>query len=55
MANTRDPILHPVPILSLRPTQMTVGLREVKEGSPTGEPSETLRTPLESRTNAVLH
>ena len=31
MANTRDPILHPVPILSLRPTQMTVGLREVKE------------------------
>src|SRR5947208_16676291 len=31
MANTRDPILKPVPILSLRPTQMTVGLREVKE------------------------
>src|SRR5580698_5506386 len=31
MANTREPILQPVPILSLRPTQMTVGLREVKE------------------------
>src|SRR6476620_6410304 len=31
MANTRDPILKPVPIMSLRPTQMTVGLREVKE------------------------
>src|SRR5438445_4710246 len=31
MANTRDPILKPVPILSLRPTQMTVGMREVKE------------------------
>jgi len=31
MANTRDPILYPVPILSLRPTQMTVGMREVKE------------------------
>src|SRR6476469_179033 len=31
MANTREPILHPVPILSLRPTQMTVGLREVTE------------------------
>jgi len=31
MPNTRDPILHPIPILSLRPTQMTVGMREVKE------------------------
>jgi hypothetical protein len=31
MANMRDPILKPIPILSLRPTQMTVGLREVKE------------------------
>ena len=31
MANTREPILTPVPILSLRPTQMTVGMREVKE------------------------
>lgn len=31
MANVREPILHPVPILSLRPTQMTVGMREVKE------------------------
>ncbi len=31
MANTREPILHPVPILSLRPTQITVGMREVKE------------------------
>ncbi len=31
MANTREPILQPVPILSLRPTQMTVGMREVAE------------------------
>src|SRR5437660_7939363 len=31
MANTREPILQPVPILSLRPTQMTVGMHEVKE------------------------
>jgi len=31
MANTREPILHPIPILSLRPTQMTVGMIEVKE------------------------
>jgi hypothetical protein len=31
MANTREPVLKPVPILSLRPTQMTVGMREVKE------------------------
>jgi hypothetical protein len=31
MSNLREPTLHPVPILSLRPTQMTVGIREVKE------------------------
>jgi len=31
MADLREPILHPVSILSLRPTQMTVGMREVKE------------------------
>src|SRR6202171_918902 len=31
MPNTREPMLHPIPILSLRPTQMTVGMREVKE------------------------
>src|ERR1700720_1878710 len=31
MANTREPILQPIPILLLRPTQMTVGMREVKE------------------------
>src|SRR5437762_8842841 len=31
MANTREPLLKPVPILSLHPTQMTVGMREVKE------------------------
>jgi hypothetical protein len=31
MANTREPLLNPIPILSLRPTQMTVGMREVKE------------------------
>lgn len=31
MANKREPILTPVPILSLRPTQMTVGMREVNE------------------------
>ena len=31
MANLREPRVHPVPILELRPTQMTVGMREVKE------------------------
>nr|HAQ95236.1 chromosome partitioning protein ParB [Afipia sp.] len=31
MANKREPILEPVLILSLRPTQMTVGMREVGE------------------------
>lgn len=31
MANKREPLLTPVPILSLRPTQMTVGMKEVKE------------------------
>jgi hypothetical protein len=31
MANVREPIVHPIPILTLRPTQMTVGMREVKE------------------------
>ena len=31
MANTREPVLHPIAILALRPTQMTVGMREVKE------------------------
>jgi hypothetical protein len=31
MANTREPILQPIPILSLHPTQITVGMREVKE------------------------
>src|SRR3954452_20153119 len=31
MANAREPMLQPVPILTLRPTQMTVGMREVKE------------------------
>jgi len=31
MHNTREPKTQPIPILSLRPTQMTVGMREVKE------------------------
>jgi hypothetical protein len=31
MTNTREPRVHPVPILSLKPTQMTVGMREVEE------------------------
>ncbi|MBV8613327.1 MAG: hypothetical protein JOY66_06080 [Acetobacteraceae bacterium] len=30
MINTREPILHPVPIDDLRPTQVTVGMREVE-------------------------
>src|SRR3954447_4589943 len=30
MTAVRDPILHPVLITSLRPTQITVGMREVK-------------------------
>jgi hypothetical protein len=29
MVAVREPVLHPVPILDLRPTQITVGLREV--------------------------
>ena len=28
--NARDPVLRPTPILSLRPTQMTVGMQEVR-------------------------
>jgi hypothetical protein len=28
--NSREPLLHPTPILDLRPTQMTVGIREVE-------------------------
>jgi hypothetical protein len=31
MSNVREPMIHPIPILSLRPTQMTVGMREVEE------------------------
>ncbi len=31
MSNVREPRIHPTPILELRPTQMTVGMREVKE------------------------
>ena len=31
MANAREPILQPTPILELHPTQMTVGMREVME------------------------
>ncbi|MDR3469356.1 MAG: ParB-like protein [Xanthobacteraceae bacterium] len=31
MANKREPIVKPVPILSLKPTQLTVGMREVRE------------------------
>jgi hypothetical protein len=31
MANTREPVLQPISILSLQPTQMTVGMREVEE------------------------
>jgi hypothetical protein len=31
MATPREPTVHPIPILDLRPTQMTVGMREVKE------------------------
>jgi len=46
MRSVREPILHPVPILSLRPTQITVGMREVqakreawraKQGKKSGE------------------
>ena len=31
MANVREPFVKPIPVMSLRPTQMTVGMREVKE------------------------
>jgi len=30
MVSVREPLLHPVPIADLRPTQITVGMREVK-------------------------
>ena len=39
----REPVLHPTPILSLRPTQMTLGMREVEgktEGLARLRPSE---------------
>lgn len=29
--HSREPVVHPVPIAELRPTQMTVGMREVEE------------------------
>ncbi len=28
MVNVREPILKPIPIVDLRPTQITVGMRE---------------------------
>jgi hypothetical protein len=31
MPNVREPFVKPIPVMSLRPTQMTVGMREVKE------------------------
>jgi hypothetical protein len=31
MTTKREPVVQPVPILSLKPTQLTVGMREVKE------------------------
>src|SRR5438105_15193156 len=31
MVHVREPVLHPTPISDLRPTQMTVGMREVRE------------------------
>src|SRR5437667_3073395 len=31
MSYAREPVLQPVPIESLRPTQITVGMREVEE------------------------
>ena len=31
MLNVREPILHPVEIVTLQPTQITVGMREVHE------------------------
>jgi hypothetical protein len=31
MVAVREPIVHPVPLASLRPTQMTVGMREVRQ------------------------
>jgi hypothetical protein len=31
MVSVREPVLHPVPLEELRPTQITVGMREVEE------------------------
>ena len=33
MTYVREPVLQPVPIESLRPTQITVGMREVEENA----------------------
>ena len=30
MVTVREPLLHPTPIAQLRPTQITVGMREVQ-------------------------
>ena len=30
MVTVREPLLHPTPIAELRPTQITVGMREVR-------------------------
>jgi hypothetical protein len=48
MSNIREPILQPVPILSLRPTQMTVGMREVKEKRKRWQEQKSTRKQAES-------
>jgi hypothetical protein len=48
MSNIREPILQPVPILSLRPTQMTVGMREVKEKRKRWRAQKSMRKQAES-------
>jgi hypothetical protein len=44
MTAVRDPILHPVLITSLRPTQITVGMREVKAKRKRWREKETKNT-----------
>ena len=45
MLNVREPILHPVEIIALRPTQITVGMREVNEKRKLGAKTRIARNP----------
>ena len=49
MATVREPRLNPVPLTELRPTQITVGMREVREKRKRwDEQSDSERPPISS-------